>query len=85
MKVNLCFGKLAGFGLATVLMVGLVASANAQEILFDLGRDSNPYRAARISAASVCRIRIRTEIPGIVSARAAISRMCSIRTAMRRA
>ena len=42
MKVNLCFGKLAGFGLATVLMVGLVASANAQKILFDLGRDSNP-------------------------------------------
>ena len=42
MKVRLCFGKLAGFGLATVLMVGLVASANAQKILFDLGRDSNP-------------------------------------------
>lgn len=37
MKVNLSFGKLAGFGLATALMVGLVASANAQKFLFDLG------------------------------------------------
>jgi hypothetical protein len=37
MKVNLCFGKLASLSLATVLMVGPVASANAQKILFDLG------------------------------------------------
>jgi hypothetical protein len=42
MKLNLGFGMLAGFALATMLMVGLVASANAQKILFDLGRDSSP-------------------------------------------
>jgi PEP-CTERM motif len=42
MKVNLSFGRLAGFSLAAVMMVGLVASASAQKILFDLGRDSNP-------------------------------------------
>jgi PEP-CTERM motif len=37
MKVNLSFGKLASFSLAMVVIVGLVASANAQKILFDLG------------------------------------------------
>ena len=37
MKVNLSLGKLASFSLAMVMMVGLVASANAQKILFDLG------------------------------------------------
>jgi hypothetical protein len=42
MKVNLSFGKLAGFSLAAVMMVGLVASASAQKVLFDLGRDSSP-------------------------------------------
>jgi hypothetical protein len=42
MKVNLGFGKLASVSLAIVLVVGLVASASAQKILFDLGRDSQP-------------------------------------------
>jgi hypothetical protein len=37
MKVNLSFGKLASFSLAMAMMVGLVASAHAQKILFDLG------------------------------------------------
>src|SRR5882724_2241775 len=37
MKVNLSLGKLASFSLAVVVMVGLVASAHAQKILFDLG------------------------------------------------
>lgn len=37
MKVNLHFRKLASLSLAIVATVGLVATANAQKILFDLG------------------------------------------------
>src|SRR5262245_27817096 len=44
MKLNLGFGKLASLLLATVLVAGLVASANAQKILFDLGATGD-YRS----------------------------------------
>jgi hypothetical protein len=47
MKVNLRLRKLAGFGLAAVVVVGLVASANAQKILFDLGATGD-YRSVSV-------------------------------------
>jgi PEP-CTERM motif len=47
MKLNLGFGKLVSLSLATVLMVGLAASVNAQKVLFDLGAD-NDYRSISV-------------------------------------
>ncbi len=44
MNVNLCLRNMTSSALAIVLVVGLVASADAQKILFDLGDGRLPQR-----------------------------------------
>jgi PEP-CTERM motif len=47
MQVNLCLKNMTSSALAIVLVVGLVASANAQKILFDLGATGD-YRSVSV-------------------------------------